>query len=87
MKKLLIVLFFMVSFLTLFLFAGKAFGKTADTLDANLNWIKNFQILNETHLIKKGTRIGLNYTYGRRWDKNGTAGQANRILTLFYYDF
>lgn len=37
--------------------------------------------------IIEGARIGLEYAYGQRWDKDGTADQASRFLALFYYDF
>jgi len=37
--------------------------------------------------IIKGARIGLNYTFGERWDKDGTYGRASRVWALFYYDF
>lgn len=34
-----------------------------------------------------GARIGVSYTYGQRWNKDNTTGQASRIWALFYYDF
>ena len=34
-----------------------------------------------------GARIGLSYSYGQRWNKDGVIGQASRIWALFYYDF
>ncbi|NOR74676.1 MAG: hypothetical protein GQ525_05910, partial [Draconibacterium sp.] len=37
--------------------------------------------------IIEGARIGLEYVYGQRWDKDGTTGEASRIWALFYYDF
>lgn len=37
--------------------------------------------------IIEGARIGLEYAYGQRWDKDSTTGQASRIWALFYYDF
>lgn len=37
--------------------------------------------------VIEGSRIGLEYTFGQRWDKNGRTGQASRIWALFYYDF
>ncbi|MCK5730204.1 MAG: hypothetical protein KAH68_03965 [Draconibacterium sp.] len=37
--------------------------------------------------IIEGARIGLEYVYGQRWDKDGTNGEASRIWALFYYDF
>lgn len=37
--------------------------------------------------VIEGSRIGLEYAFGQRWDKNGRTGQASRIWALFYYDF
>jgi hypothetical protein len=37
--------------------------------------------------IVDGARIGGEYAYRQRWDKNGTTGGASRISNLFYYDF
>ena len=37
--------------------------------------------------IIEGARIGLEYAYGQRWDKDGSTGNASRIWALFYYDF
>ncbi len=37
--------------------------------------------------VIKGARVGLNYTYGQRWNKDSTTGRASRIWALFYYDF
>lgn len=37
--------------------------------------------------IIDGARIGFEYAYGQRWDKNGEKGNASRFWTLFYYDF
>jgi hypothetical protein len=37
--------------------------------------------------VMEGARIGLEYAFGQRWDKDGTTGQASRIWALFYYDF
>jgi hypothetical protein len=37
--------------------------------------------------IVDGARLGLEYVYGQRWDKDGTTGNASRIWALFYYDF
>lgn len=37
--------------------------------------------------IIDGARLGLEYVYGQRWDKDGTTGNASRIWALFYYDF
>ena len=34
-----------------------------------------------------GARIGLSYTYGQRWNKDGTSGRAGRVWALVYYDF
>jgi len=34
-----------------------------------------------------GARIGVSYTYGQRWNKDGTTGKAGRAWVLFYYDF
>jgi hypothetical protein len=36
---------------------------------------------------KAGTRAGIEYAYGRRVDKDGQQGGANRISFIFYYDF
>lgn len=35
----------------------------------------------------EGARAGLEYAFGRRFDKAGTNGRANRISMLMYYDF
>jgi len=37
--------------------------------------------------IIDGARIGFEYAYGQRWDKNGEKGFGSRFWTLFYYDF
>ncbi len=37
--------------------------------------------------VIEGARIGLEYVYGQRWDKDGTTGIASRFWALFYYDF
>lgn len=37
--------------------------------------------------IINGARVGLEYAYGQRWDKDATMGRASRIWALFYYDF
>lgn len=37
--------------------------------------------------VIEGARIGLEYAYGQRWDKDGTTGGASRFWALFYYDF
>ena len=37
--------------------------------------------------ITEGARLGLEFAYGQRWNKNGETGQASRISALFYYDF
>ncbi len=37
--------------------------------------------------VIEGARIGLEYVYGQRWDKDGTTGAASRVWALFYYDF
>lgn len=37
--------------------------------------------------VIEGARIGLNYSYGQRWDKDDATGQAGRVWALFYYDF
>lgn len=37
--------------------------------------------------VLEGARIGLEYVYGQRWDKDGTTGSASRVWALFYYDF
>ncbi len=37
--------------------------------------------------VIEGARIGLEYVYGQRWDKDGTTGVASRVWALFYYDF
>ncbi len=37
--------------------------------------------------VIEGARIGLEYAFGQRWDKDGRTGQASRIWALFYYDF
>jgi hypothetical protein len=37
--------------------------------------------------IVDGARLGLEYVYGQRWDKDGTTGNASRLWALFYYDF
>ena len=37
--------------------------------------------------VIEGARIGLEYAFGQRWDKDGTNGQASRFWALFYYDF
>ncbi|BDD12676.1 hypothetical protein FUAX_51080 (plasmid) [Fulvitalea axinellae] len=37
--------------------------------------------------VVKGSRIGVEYSYGRRQDANNDAGDASRIAALFYYDF
>jgi hypothetical protein len=37
--------------------------------------------------IIDGARLGLEYVYGQRWDKDETTGNASRLWALFYYDF
>jgi hypothetical protein len=37
--------------------------------------------------IIDGARLGIEYAWGRRWNLDGTAGNADRIWALFYYDF
>lgn len=37
--------------------------------------------------IIKGARVGFEYAYGQRWNKNGEKGYGSRFWTLFYYDF
>lgn len=37
--------------------------------------------------ITEGAKLGLEYMYGQRWNKDGQSGGASRIGTLFYYDF
>ena len=37
--------------------------------------------------VIEGARIGLEYVYGQRWDKDGSTGAASRVWALFYYDF
>ena len=37
--------------------------------------------------VIEGARIGLEYSFGQRWDKDGSTGQASRLWALFYYDF
>jgi hypothetical protein len=37
--------------------------------------------------VIEGARVGLEYVYGQRWDKDGTTGAASRVWALFYYDF
>lgn len=37
--------------------------------------------------IIRGARIGFEYAYGQRWDKNDEKGYGSRFWTLFYYDF
>lgn len=37
--------------------------------------------------ITEGARMGLEYVYGRRWDKDHATGSASRVWALFYYDF
>jgi hypothetical protein len=34
-----------------------------------------------------GSRLGVEYSYGRRQDKDGETGDANRIAFIIYYDF
>jgi len=34
-----------------------------------------------------GSRMGVEYSYGRRQNKDGTSGNANRIAFILYYDF
>jgi hypothetical protein len=34
-----------------------------------------------------GSRLGLEYSYGRRQNKNGDSGDANRLAFIVYYDF
>jgi hypothetical protein len=35
----------------------------------------------------EGARVGLEFVYGQRRDKDGETGHATRIWSLFYYDF
>lgn len=37
--------------------------------------------------IISGSRIGFEYAYGKRWNKDKTDGYASRFWVLFYYDF
>ena len=37
--------------------------------------------------IVDGLKLGIEYVYGQRWNKDGSTGKASRISTLFYYDF
>ena len=37
--------------------------------------------------IVDGLKLGVEYVYGQRWNKDGSTGKASRISTLFYYDF
>lgn len=37
--------------------------------------------------IVDGLRLGLEYVYGQRWNKDGSSGNASRVWALFYYDF
>jgi len=37
--------------------------------------------------IYEGTRLGAEYSYGKRYDKNFNSGKAARVSVLFYYDF
>jgi hypothetical protein len=37
--------------------------------------------------IVDGLKLGVEYVYGQRWNKDGSSGNASRISTLFYYDF
>jgi hypothetical protein len=34
-----------------------------------------------------GSRVGLEYSYGRRQNKDGSSGDANRLAFIIYYDF
>jgi hypothetical protein len=34
-----------------------------------------------------GSRLGVEYSYGRRQDKDGSSGDANRLAFIIYYDF
>jgi len=34
-----------------------------------------------------GSRVGIEYSYGRRQNKNGDSGDANRLAFIVYYDF
>jgi hypothetical protein len=37
--------------------------------------------------IVEGMRIGLEYLYGKRFNRDNSSGRASRIWALFYYDF
>ena len=37
--------------------------------------------------ITDGARMGLEYVFGQRWNKDRSTGQASRFWVLFYYDF
>lgn len=35
----------------------------------------------------EGSRVGLEYAFGQRYDKSGALGNANKVSVLLYYDF
>ena len=37
--------------------------------------------------VNEGAKLGLEYIYGHRWNKDGKSDGASRIGVLFYYDF
>ncbi|HEY9114484.1 MAG TPA: DcaP family trimeric outer membrane transporter [Bacteroidales bacterium] len=37
--------------------------------------------------IYEGTRLGAEYAFGKRYDKDFSSGTASRVSVLFYYDF
>lgn len=37
--------------------------------------------------IAPGARLGVEYIYGTRWNKDSSSGSAGRLQALFYYDF
>ncbi len=37
--------------------------------------------------IAEGAKVGVEYVFGQRWNKDGGTGQASRVWALFYYDF
>ncbi len=37
--------------------------------------------------IIRGARVGFEYAYGKRWNKDNESGNASRFWVLFYYDF
>ena len=43
--------------------------------------------LNTFWQVNEGARVGFEYMYGHRWNKNNQSDGASRIQMLFYYDF